>query len=97
MTNNDRWIGIHKLTEELGELVAILSCLQAYPEGQHPSPKYPEHLIKYVQEEMGDVMGALLWFLDNNNLSTKPVTVRAAEKMKLYDEWRKNGDGMHGI
>lgn len=94
---NGQWPGIYKVMEECSELTTILAKLAAYPDGNHPSPDLPENLRKYVTEEMGDVIGAILWFAEHSNISDKDLIDRATVKMNLYNEWYRTGDGLSGI
>lgn len=100
MTSEDRpgtpeevWKGIHKLQEECAELILILSKLNAFPDGDHPSRKLPLPMVNYVQEEMGHVKAAMTYFTQSNNLDEAKIQEHADGKLKLYAKW----GGLSGV
>lgn len=77
-----KWRGLHKVVEECGELIQELMKLHSYPHGKHPRRKRPLQIS--TQEEAGDVMGLLQYFIEVNRLDDEAVRKRAAMKYRKY-------------
>lgn len=82
-----RWIGIYKLTEEMGELNQVLGKIGPFPDGEHPDGGPP--LAQRAAEEMADVEAAIQYFREQNNLD--PLPERRAHKLQLFRQWGLTG------
>jgi NTP pyrophosphatase (non-canonical NTP hydrolase) len=76
--------GFTKLVEECAELIVEIAKLQAYPSGEHPDGK--GNLYKRIALEMGDVLAAIIFTHETNDLVLDlPVIESQCEsKLKLY-------------
>lgn len=86
-----RWPGVAKVIEETGELGQVfgklISCggLLQYPWG---GPSFKEKL----EEEIGDVLGALFYMMNQcDEIDANVIVQRAANKTHLFERWA-NGD-----
>lgn len=77
----EKWRGIVKLKEEMHELGQVLEKLSAFPSGQHPGDG---DLMPMLIAEIGDVMAALGYFGEANNLKFEQVEQRADLKLGLF-------------
>jgi NTP pyrophosphatase (non-canonical NTP hydrolase) len=77
-----KWKGLPKVAEECGELVQELMKLTNYPDGKHPRRK--KSLVLTTQEEAGDVLAALGYFLEKNGLDLAAVEKRRAMKFRKW-------------
>lgn len=87
-----KWYGIHKATEECGELLQCLGKLNVYPTGVHPDG---ENWRQKVIEEIADVRAALDYFVDHN-LSTEEdaeIEKRRLQKLVKFNKWGLSGVG----
>jgi NTP pyrophosphatase (non-canonical NTP hydrolase) len=83
-----RWKGLHKVTEECSELIQELMKLYNYPDGKHPRRR--RSLKISTQEEAGDVLGSLQYFVERNGLDLEAIEKRRAMK---YRKWlRRYGE-----
>jgi NTP pyrophosphatase (non-canonical NTP hydrolase) len=84
------WPGTSKLLEEMGELQQVLGKLIATAGGtKHWEGKdLKERLI----EELGDVLGAIQFFQEENltNLDDAAIELRAEQKRQLFRKWHAN-------
>lgn len=81
------WRGIHKLTEEMGELGQVIGKAGAFPVGDHPDGGPP--LRQRFEEELADVEAAILYFREVNNLD--PMPARRVEKLQMFRKWGLSG------
>lgn len=92
MTNN----GLSKLTEEIGELGQVVGKMLQYPELQkdwiksHPDEKGP--LLPRLEEEAGDVLGAIWFVAAKLGLSMETIEARAEMKEALFHQWDRGED-----
>jgi len=94
-----RWPGIHKMTEELGELVHVASQLKAYPIAEHPALLDGDKpILCRLQEELADVLAAVSWFVrqHHEHLDAATILDRFLYKIDLYDQWHALGN-MQGV
>lgn len=82
-----KWRGIHKLTEECGEVLQLLGKLGAFPDGNHPDEK--GNLIDRLEGEITDLYVALNYFASENGLNIDQT--RYQKKLKLFREWKLSG------
>lgn len=82
---SDVWPGLAKLAEECGELVQVITKIMAFVgrEDDHPGG---EDLRARLIEEMGDVMAALRYVREENDIEVQ-VMSRAAGKLRTFYEW----------
>lgn len=84
-----KWQGIHKLTEECGELTQLLGKLAAFPSAPHPDGK--GDLRSRVSDEVADVAAALDYFVETNNLNTYYIRERHDKKLSQFRKWGLEG------
>lgn len=88
---SEKWRGLAKLQEEMGELQQVLGKL--VENGGHTLVKYedchPLDLEAKLIEEAGDVMASLRFFWNSNLTATQVEDVygRAQMKINRYEEW----------
>lgn len=83
------WFGIHKLTEECGELLQLLGKLGAYPNGLHPDGK--GSVKDRLPEELADVLAAVNYFIVVNHLDQKAIGARSTNKLATFLHWGLTG------
>jgi len=85
------WPGTSKLVEELGELGQVLGKLI----GSHGETDHYDgsDLRQRMVEEIGDVQGAILFFLEHNMTEAEKdrVAERAHKKFELFEKWHREG------
>lgn len=86
---SERWRGIFKLGEEMGELHQVLGKLSAYPTGEHPGDG--TDLRARAVEEIADVRAALAYFVDNSALDRAAIEERYREKLLKFRAWSLPG------
>lgn len=84
------WPGLSKLIEECGELLQVAGKLMA----THGSPEHWDgDLIPRLVEEIGDVQGAIGFFIFvNPEIDRGQVMERAIAKHRLFEKWHEEGD-----
>lgn len=82
-------LGIHKLTEECGEVLQLLGKLGAFPQGEHPDGK--GDLILRLEDELADLAAAIEYFTFVNKLNDNRIIERGCQKLKLFKEWGLSG------
>lgn len=85
----DLWHGIHKLTEEMGELLCELGKVGAFPRGDHPDGKGP--MKERIEKEVADVLAACDYFIEVNKLNMREIADREVRKLDLYKKWGLTG------
>lgn len=86
-TAHHRWKGIHKLTEEMGELGQVIGKTNVFPDGVHPDGGPP--LAQRFSNELTDVEAAIQYFRDMNNLQRD--IVRYDDKLSKFRTWGLSG------
>lgn len=81
--------GLAKLAEECGELLQVVGKKLAYPEGDHPDGVGP--LDERMQEEMADVMAAILFTANKLKLDVEAIGNRMETKIALFEKWDESG------
>lgn len=84
----EKWRGIHKLTEEAGELLRILGKLGAFPVGEHPSG---EDLRAELENELADLEAAISYFRLVNKVFGKSYNERRESKYRRFIAWKLTG------
>lgn len=84
------WPGTSKLIEECGELTQVLAKLI----GNRGKTDYwgEVNLSERLEEELGDVIAAVTFFIDTNGLDGDKIIQRSIDKLTKFDNWHKNGD-----
>ncbi len=85
----EQWRGIFKVIEESGELLQVLGKLGPFPGGDHPDGK--GDLVTRLNDEIGDVRGALSYFVGANPLNPSYIDQRADEKREKFVNWGLTG------
>ncbi len=83
------WRGIHKWTEESGELSTELGKLGPYPIGPHPDGKGDLELRATM--EIADVYAVLDYFTAVNGLDRQAIEERRAAKLAKFHAWKLTG------
>lgn len=93
----DRWPGIYKVQEEMGELGQVLGKICTSPAGHHPDGG--RLLQTRAEEELGDVLAALDYFIGANMESLNPVKIeeRRMRKLEKFQLWGLSGPGSQGF
>jgi NTP pyrophosphatase (non-canonical NTP hydrolase) len=78
--------GLVKLVEECGELIQIASKKMAYM-GTDSHPDCKGSLKQRLEEEAGDVMGAIFIVIDNFGLDSDFILKRSNFKAGLFQQW----------
>lgn len=84
---SESFYGIHKLTEEAGELIQVLGKLGEFPDGSHPDGN--GSLIVRLNEELTDLEAAIQYFRETNDLALDRN--RFLTKMKKFRQWGLKG------
>jgi NTP pyrophosphatase (non-canonical NTP hydrolase) len=79
------WPGLRKAAEECGELVVELMKLESFPDGKHPGRK--KSVILSTEDECGDVLAAVEFFIERNGLDKARIEARKRQKMKKFRKW----------
>ena len=87
--------GLAKLGEEIGELQIELGRLQqaigkfyAYPQGFHPDGLGP--MKERLEDEIGDVLGAIYFVRDKLHLNRDRIVQRHILKQARFDDWDRS-------
>lgn len=79
--------GLTKLLEELGELAQIAAKKSAYINTDlHPDGKL---MMPRMAEEMGDVLGAIAFVMEEFNMDEDFILERAEKKFNIFTNWNK--------
>lgn len=81
-----RWPGISKLVEEAGEVVQV--CGKLLGSFGHPMHFEGSDLRRRLESELGDLLAAIDFVLENNSeLSWTSIVLRRREKLDLFRKW----------
>ena len=85
----ERWPGLGKVVEEMGEALAELGKLLGT--GGVETHSTGADLRQAIKEEASDVLAAWTWFFEHNFSHAEMVEIwlRVNQKLGLYDTWRK--------
>ncbi len=83
--------GLAKLLEELGQLSQVAAQKLAYfHTDEHPDGA--GSLKKRMEDEMGDVMGAIDFVTLTMGLNIHAIAHRACEKLNTFQRWHADAD-----
>lgn len=82
--------GLVKLMEECGELTQVCAKRAAYPRGKHPDEYREKPLNERIEEEMGDVLGAIQFVTKKLGLDRTRIIMRGAKKFARFKGWDKD-------
>ncbi|RZK43636.1 MAG: hypothetical protein EOO61_04860 [Hymenobacter sp.] len=84
---NETWPGMAKLIEEAGEVTQVCGKIISV----RGSPFYYDgtQLRFPLQEELGDLLAAITYVIDENNLDKSVIRSRVTEKLKKYYNWKE--------
>lgn len=80
-----KWAGLQKVAEECNELTVELMKLSIFPSGKHPGRR--RSVILSTEDECGDVLAAVNYFIDRHNLDRKRIEQRVKSKYKKFSGW----------
>lgn len=85
----ERWPGLAKLAEECGELLAVIGRLMAFPDGTDHPDRGALSLVKQLEDEMGDVRGALTYvcWVNAGDVDERAVIERSLRKANRFLGW----------
>ena len=84
----EEWNGLSKLIEECGEVMQVAGKLIA-TDGKTAHWDGKQNLDSRLEEELGDLMGAINFFLRKNNLDLDRINARSMYKVGLFEKWSK--------
>jgi hypothetical protein len=86
----EKWKGIFKVLEEMGELQQVLGKLCVFPDGKHPDGT---DLIRRLEEEVVDVTAALAYFVENTPvpLNGEHMDKRMIDKYEKFNAYSLSG------
>ena len=79
--------GLVKLVEECGELTQVAAKRIAYPRGKHPDEYREKPLNERIEDEMGDVLGAMHFVAAKLELDVQRIYRRATMKQARFEDW----------
>lgn len=79
--------GLVKLVEECGELTQVAAKRIAYPRGRHPDEYRERPLNERIEDEMGDVMGAIRFTAVRLGLDLQKIELRSVQKHARFEDW----------
>jgi NTP pyrophosphatase (non-canonical NTP hydrolase) len=79
------WPGLAKLIEETSELGQVVGKLIAYPGGEHPDLGPP--LRERLEDEIADVLAAIMYVRAHNVLDRGRMDARVIEKFERFQRW----------
>lgn len=83
--------GLAKLLEELGELAQVTAKKLAYfHTDEHPDGA--GSLNERMEQEMGDVMGAIDFVTITMGLNMHAIARRACDKLNTFQKWHADAD-----
>lgn len=81
--------GAFKIVEEAGELLQVLGKTGPFPSQAHPDGGPP--LRRRAEEEVGDLIAAITYFVEANGLNQDLIADRVHERLALYRAWGLTG------
>lgn len=83
-------LGCTKLTEECAELITVLAKADAFGSlGEHWDGG--GNLQKRLQDEIADVLAALIFTTNTIGLNHAEISKRVGEKLRKFDYWENGG------
>jgi len=82
----EKWCGIFKVLEEMGELQQVLGKLCVFPDGNHI---HQGDLVPKLVEEISDLYAALYYFTKENDIYMD--STRYLDKLNKFSEWGLSG------
>lgn len=82
---SQKWPGLSKLIEEMGEVQQLLGKLIAT--NGEPAHWDGSNLIVRLQEELADLAAAMIFFLSRNKLDTPLYSARVLKKVEQFKQW----------
>jgi hypothetical protein len=85
-----RWPGLSKLLEEAGEVLQVGGKIM----GNHGEVRHWDgsHLPTRMEEELGDLLAAIGFFVVHNPLNPTLINMRYKAKLAKFEEWHRAGD-----
>ncbi|OGT55458.1 MAG: hypothetical protein A3E01_09105 [Gammaproteobacteria bacterium RIFCSPHIGHO2_12_FULL_63_22] len=88
------WPGLSKLIEECGEVLQVGGKLIG-SEGR--TDHWSGDLNQMLVDELGDLLAALRFFMEANNIDTSSVAARQRRKLAVFWEWHRQGLAVRAI
>ncbi len=86
-TAQHRWKGIHKLTEECGEVLQLIGKINVFPDGDHPDGAGP--LKRRIGDELDDLEAAITYFREQIGVDRNIERMNA--KLTKFRDWGLSG------
>jgi len=87
---SDRWPGVSKLIEEMGEVQQVLGKLLGT--GGQPAHWDGSDLRVRLHEELADLQAAMMFVIETNDLDGEAILARSNAKFLRFKQWHA-GDG----
>lgn len=84
---SDVWSGLSKLVEGCGETMQVAGKLMGT--GGQLEHWDGSHLGDQLHEELGDLLGAIRFFVEVNDLDVDRIEVRRVRKLALFYRWQQ--------
>jgi NTP pyrophosphatase (non-canonical NTP hydrolase) len=82
------WPGLSKLVEEAGEVFQVCGKLMATGgEAEHWDGT---NLVERLHDELGDLVGAIAFFVEVNSMDKPRIIGRGADKFSLFTGWQQS-------
>lgn len=86
----ETWPGLAKLTEECGELLAVVGRLMAFPDGVDHADRGGGSLLLQLGDEMADVVAAIEFVTEANRLPAQMIGRRRSHKLSRFWRWHQD-------
>ena len=90
---SEHWKGIGKLVEECGEVLQLCGKAIPFPTGNHPDGL--GSIDTRIELELGDLLAAIAYVIDENGLDGEMIHTRKAHKLYKFKEWGLTGIQEH--
>lgn len=85
-----QWPGVAKVIEESGEVLQV--CGKLIATGGKEEHWDGTNLRQRLTEEVGQLLAALTFLIEKNDLSRLVIKEQFEKKLALYEKWHNQGD-----